>query len=285
MPARGSRGGPRLVTLSSDVGAAYAAQMKAVLARSVDPSRIIDLVHELPRHGVGEAAFVVRAIGRGFPAGSVHVVVVDPGVGGSRAPIAISCRDGSVLVGPDNGVLLPLAEALGGTASTVRIDPKRLGTRTRVGTTFDGRDVFAPAAALLALGTPTRQLGVPIVPVPYQVPVPHKGPGGARGVVVHVDRFGNLITNVPTSWVRAPGRRVRLRVGSVQRTAPWTRSYEALAPRQIGAMGSSFGTVEIAVREGDAAARLRARAGTAVSFAWERATRHATETVSSERPR
>jgi len=277
MPPRRGRAARRLVTLSSDVGAAYAAQMKAVFAQSIDPARVVDLVHDLPRHGIAEAAFVARAAARGFPPGTVHVVVVDPGVGGTRAPVVIVCGDGSHLVGPDNGVLMPLAEALGGAVASFRIDPARLGPVGRVGTTFDGRDVFAPAAVLLARGTLPARLGPAVRPRPYRIPVAARSPGGARGEIVHVDRFGNLITNVPSVWVRAPTGRVRLAVGRRTRTVPWTQSYEAIRPGGLGALGSSFGTVEIAFREGDAATRLRARSGTPVSMRWGSALRRATK--------
>lgn len=267
--------GRALITLSSDVGAAYAAQMKAVLARSIEPGRVVDLVHDLPRHGVAEAAFVVRAVAAGFPPGTIHVVVVDPGVGGSRASIAIVCRDGSRLVGPDNGVLFPLAEALGGTAATFRIDPGRSTAAPRVGTTFDGRDVFAPAAVRLAGGTAPSRLGPRVHPSEYRVPAPARRPGAAVGQVVHVDRFGNLITNIPTDWAPPTIRRVGLRVGRRTRLVPWTRSYASLRDAGLGALGSSFGTIEIAVREGDAAVRLGARTGTPVVLRWNGVDRRA----------
>ncbi len=285
MPPPRGRFGSRLVTLSTDVGTAYAAQMKAVLVRSLDASRIVDLVHDLPRHGIAEAAFVVRATAGGFPRGTVHVVVVDPGVGGIRAPIVLRCRDGSTLVGPDNGVLLPLAEHLGGVAASFRIDPDRRGANRRVGTTFDGRDVFAPAAALLARGIPASRLGRPIDPIVYRVPDAVRISGGARGKIVHVDRFGNLITNVPSEWVLPRAGQLRLTVGRRSRIVPWVRSYEALGPRRVGALGSSFGTLEVAVREGSAAVRLAARTGTRVSVVWAPGARRATEMVNSVRPR
>jgi len=125
--------------------------MKAVLLRSIPPGHVIDVTHDLPAHAVTEAAFVLRSIGEQFPAGTIHVAVVDPGVGSARVPLMVQCADGSVLVGPDNGILAPLAHALGRPRG-FRIDPSRLGGGPREGTTFDGRDLFAPTAALLARG-------------------------------------------------------------------------------------------------------------------------------------
>jgi S-adenosyl-L-methionine hydrolase (adenosine-forming) len=259
---------PRLVTLTSDLGAAYAAQMKGVLARALPAGRIVDLANDLAAHAVAEAAFIVRAMARPFPPGTVHVVVVDPGVGGHRVPIVVDCSDGSRLVGPDNGVLYPLAEALG-LRRAYRIDPRRLRGPPRVGTTFDGRDVFAPAAARLARGTPPSALGPSWLLRRYRLPEPESTARGARGEVVHVDRFGNLITNIPTEWVPARSHQVTATLGSRRaRRVPWVTSYEALGAGGVGAIGSSFGSVELAVARASAAARWKARVGDLVRLSW-----------------
>jgi S-adenosyl-L-methionine hydrolase (adenosine-forming) len=268
VPRGGRRRPPiRLVTLSSDLGAAYAAQMKAVLLRSLSPAEVVDLTHDLTAHGVAEAAFVVRAIAARFPAGTVHVVVVDPGVGGARAPVAVRCRDGSLLVGPDNGVLVPLAEALGG-GSAYRIDADRLGAPPRVGTTFDGRDVFAPAAVRLAQGVDPGRLGpaVALTPSPLRAAVRRRA--GATGTVVHVDRFGNLVTDVPTDWLPRGSRTVLVHVRDFRRRLSRVTSYEGAGRGRLALLGSSFGTVEIAVGEGRADRRLGASAGEPVRLEW-----------------
>jgi S-adenosyl-L-methionine hydrolase (adenosine-forming) len=266
MPA--GRRGPRLITLTSDIGSAYAAQMKAVLARRRPPGTVIDLAHDLRSHAIGEAAFLLRAMAVGFPAGTVHVAVVDPGVGGRRAPIVVECSDGSLLVGPDNGVLVPLAEALGA-PQTYRLDPDRVAPRDRVGTTFDGRDVFAPTAALLADGVPPSELGTPIQPNHYAVPTASVGPRSARGEVVHEDRFGNLVTNIPTDSVPARTTRLSVRIGRrAARSLPFATSYESLTVGRAGCLGSSFGLLEIAVAEGSAARRFRVTVGRPVEVRW-----------------
>jgi S-adenosyl-L-methionine hydrolase (adenosine-forming) len=262
------RSAPRLITLTSDIGSAYAAQMKAVLARRRPAGTIIDLAHDLRPHAIGEAAFLLRAMALGFPAGSVHVAVIDPGVGGRRAPIVIECDDGSTLVGPDNGVLLPLAEALGGPRA-YRVDPDRLVRSLRVGTTFDGRDVFAPTAALLAQGTPARRLGTPIQPRHYAVPEPIFSRQGARGEIVHEDHFGTLITNIPTAALPPGVRRLHVRLGTSRpRSMPFATSYESLRRGQVGCLGSSFGLVEVAVAHGSAAVKLRSTVGQPVEIRW-----------------
>ncbi|EQD57434.1 protein containing DUF62 [mine drainage metagenome] len=275
---------PRPITLSSDIGWAYAAQMKAAIYRRIPRATIVDLAHDLPPHGVTEAAFVVRAMAARFPAGTVHVVVVDPGVGGRRAPVAVACADGSFVVGPDNGVLVPLAEALGRPVA-VRLDPDRVAFGPRVGSTFDGRDLFAPAAARLAAGEPLAGLGSPHRLRPGPLPTPRRAPSGAAGTVVHVDRFGNLVTDLPGAWVPAELPAISLRFGRrAPRTVPWGTSYERIGRGRLGALVSSFGTVEIAIAEGNAAGRLHLAAGTAVRLTWTTAAAaHATETVN--RPR
>jgi len=257
----------RLVTLSSDVGAAYAAQMKAVLLRELPPERVVDLAHDLRAHDVAEAAFVVRAMAERFPAGTVHLVVVDPGVGGHRAPLGVACADGSFAVGPDNGVLVPLVRALGG-GTAYRLDPRRVSATPRVGTTFDGRDLFAPAAARLALGVPLDRLGRRSRLSRPATTGPRRLPHGAVGRVVHADRFGNLVTNVPTAWLPERPGALLVRIGGRQRRLPRAANYEAGAARRPVVLGSSFGTLEIAVPRGRADDRLGVTAGAPVAFAW-----------------
>jgi S-adenosyl-L-methionine hydrolase (adenosine-forming) len=269
VPRSRGRARPPLVTLSTDIGWAYAAQMKAVLSRTIDAGRVVDLTHELPAHAVREAAFVVRAICAGFPAGTIHVVVVDPGVGGRRRPTVIDCRDGSQLMGPDNGVLFPLAERLGGGDGYVIARERIPALGPRVGTTFDGRDLFAPAAAWLARGGVPASLGPPAPVRDLRIPEPHRGPASADGEVVHVDHFGNLISTIPADWIPDRTRWVHLRIADRRAVrVPWVTSYEALGAGRVGALGSSFGTIEIAVAEGRASDRLRAGAGLRVRVGW-----------------
>jgi len=263
-----ARARPRTVTLTSDIGSAYAAQMKAVLAHRSPPGPVLDLAHDLRPHAVGEGAFLLRAMAVGFPAGTVHVAVIDPGVGGRRAPIAIECADGSTLIGPDNGVLMPLADALGH-PNAYRIDPSRLGGVRRVGRTFDGRDLFAPAAVRIANGARARNLGRAIRPVGYSIPEARRTPAGARGEVLHEDHFGNLITNVPTEWVPRRVSIVRVRLGGRRALdLPLAESYEALGRGRGGVLGSSFGLLEVAVSHGSAARRWHVRVGTSVETRW-----------------
>jgi len=253
----------RWVTLTTDFGSVYAAQVKAVLASLAPRARLLELSDDLPAHGVPEAAFLLAHMASGFPPGTIHLAVIDPGVGGPRAPLVIRCPGGTHLVGPDNGLLAPLADRLGG-GDGFRIDRARVPGPTRPSATFDGRDLFAPAAALLALGRDVRRFATPAGYERYQIPSAQRRGARISGKVLHVDRFGNVITNIPSEWVPAgPTRRVQVGTGRV-RELPVVRSYHELPPRGIGVVGSSFGTVEISGRSAPAAGRLGARVGEGV---------------------
>lgn len=256
----------RLVTLTTDIGWAYAAQMKSVLASAQPPVAWADLAHDLPAHRIEEAAFLLLAMARGFPPRTVHVAVVDPGVGGRRAPIAVRCRDGSTLVGPDNGLLAPLAASLG-LASVVELLPERVRPRATGSPTFDGRDLFAPAAARIANGTPLARLGRPSKLTPIRSPRASRTADHLLGEVVHIDRFGNLITSLPGSWCPPMGAVVTAALGrGARHSLTVVRTYEELAPRRAGLLVSSFDRLEIAVREGSAARRWRVPVGRSLSL-------------------
>jgi S-adenosylmethionine hydrolase len=232
--------------------------MKGVLYRSVPPGSVIDLAHDLPAQNVPASAFLFRAMARPFPHGSVHVGVVDPGVGGARAPVAIRCRDGTLLVGPDNGLLSPLAEELG-VLEVVRLRPL---LRDRVGATFDGRDLFAPAAALLAAGTPLSGLGSPHALRHLSLPEASRERGSLVGCVLWVDPFGNLITNIPSEWLPGRGGAGKLSVNARPATTfRMVEAYEQLRAGELGVLASSFGVLELSARGTSAAARLHGAEG------------------------
>ena len=259
-----------LVTLSTDLGDVYGAQLKAMLYRRLPAGSVVDLTHALPAHNVPEAAFLLLHMAQRFPAGTVHVAVVDPGVGGDRAPAGILTADGSILVGPDNGLLWPLATALGNPRA-FRLDPARVAAQTAIAPTFEGRDLFAPAAALLALGSSLEFLGSPLEPQQYEIPAAHLSAGTADGVVLHVDRFGNIITNFPSSAGPPVGDVVTARIGhGPTRRGLRQRTYDDLLPTGWGVLGSSFGYLEISARENSAAKRFTAHVGDRVRLSWSK---------------
>lgn len=259
-----------LVTLTTDLGDVYGAQMKAVLYRRLPAGTVVDLSHNLPAHAASEAAFLLLHMARRFPAGTVHVAVVDPGVGGARAPLGIATADGSVLIGPDNGLLWPLATALGRPRG-VRLDPARIGHPEEIAPTFEGRDLFAPAAALVASGSSLEFLGTPHEPLRYEIPPARVEPAAADGVVLHIDRFGNIITNIPSPVGPSVGSSLIARIGhGGPHRGTRHRTYSDLRPAAWGVLGSSFGYLELAVREDSAARRFAARVGDRVRLGWSR---------------
>ena len=240
----------KCITLLTDFGTAdgYVGELKGVLCSAAPEAQIIDIAHDIPPHDVDLARLSVARYWRRFPEGTVHLAIVDPGVGGERAALAVS-SDGRFLVGPDNGVLSPALLLHGARAV-------RLHVPEGASATFHGRDVFAPAAARLVAGADLESLGQPMTaPIVHRTPEPHRAPNGdIVGQVIAIDRFGNAITNIVTSH----------RSGSVVvggKTLPQRRTYSELTDGEAGAIVGSTGLLEIAVREGRASDVLGLRRG------------------------
>jgi S-adenosyl-L-methionine hydrolase (adenosine-forming) len=254
-----------LVTLTTDFGTrdSYVAQLKGVLySLGPDTLSVVDLSHEIEPQNVREAALFVRAAWPRFPQGTVHLVVVDPGVGSARRALAARCG-GQLWLGPDNGVLWPLlAEADGGGTQLVALELVRLGIG-QVSATFHGRDLFAPAVAQLTQGRALEELGEPVRdPIELTFPRPVREGAAIRGEVIHIDRFGNLITNLTRAELGAAGR-ARLGGGA---PLPLVRCYaDAEAGALVALIGSSE-LLEIALRDASAARATGAQLGAEVSI-------------------
>ena len=250
----------RRVTLLTDFGTAdgYAAAMAGVVAAGVPDALVEHASHELPQGDIFSAALTLSRYASLYPAGTVHVVVVDPGVGTERAALAATIDDRH-FVAPDNGVLTLVLRS-SRQASLVRIDDPQLFATASA--TFHGRDIFAPAAARLAAGMPLEQLGTTLdEPVLLEWPVPRRDGGRVLGEVVGVDRFGNLISNVPVDWLpeHADVRVEDRSVGGVRRT------YGDVEPDALVALVGSLETLEVSVRDGSAAERLGAARGARIT--------------------
>ncbi|HKU42136.1 MAG TPA: SAM-dependent chlorinase/fluorinase [Polyangiales bacterium] len=256
-----------LITLTTDFGTRdpYVAQLKAVLyAGSPSGTQVVDLSHELPAQNVREAALFVEAALPRFPAGTIHVVVIDPGVGSARRPIAVRAR-GQVCVGPDNGVLSQLFDA---ELSAVELDPTRLGV-AQLSATFHGRDLFAPAAAALASGRPLAELGRTLDPRSAELkvadlPKPTREGAGLVGEVLQIDRFGNLITNLATADLEAFMREAPARSYAITLRAKSCRLVNHYAEVPEGCLLALVGSaqrLEVAARNASAAELLSARLG------------------------
>jgi len=243
---------PRLITLLTDFGTAdgYVGEVKGVLSSLAPNVTIVDVAHDVAPHDVDGARLALARYWRRFPEGTVHLVVVDPGVGSARGALAM-LSEGRYLVGPDNGVLSPAL--LHASARCVS-----LGVPASAAPTFHGRDVFAPAAAQLALGAALETLGTEEgQPVIRRTPeATRRDDGGVQGEVITVDRFGNAVTNL-----------LAMRGGQVQvngLSLLLRRTYADAASGEPMALVGSSGLVEIAVRDGNAAERLDLRRGSSV---------------------
>jgi S-adenosylmethionine hydrolase len=247
----------KTVTLTTDFGegSSYSAALKgAVLA--VNPSaRLFDLSHRLPPQDLVSTGYFLCDSLPWFPAGTIHVVVVDPGVGTDRALLCVEWA-GQIILVPDNGCWTPLVrpDHLPGVH---RLENRRFW-RPVVTATFHGRDILAPVAGHLSLGVPPTELGPQVARwVRLTLPQPAVSADGVRGQVIVVDPLGNLITNIPVG-VCPPGMPVRIAGQSVKR---WVHSYGHAEPETLVALIGSNGRLEIAVVNGSAAARLGVSVG------------------------
>ncbi|HEY3248592.1 MAG TPA: SAM-dependent chlorinase/fluorinase [bacterium] len=257
---------PLIVTLLSDFGSAspYPAAMKAVLARR-SGATLIDISHDVPRHDVQAGAFLLYSAAPNFLAGTVHLAVVDPGVGTTRRPLIV-VSGGQTFVGPDNGLLIPAARRLGTPTAFEISDAAILGEG--ISSTFHGRDVFAPAAAVLTQGTPPSTIALPVADVVnLDFGTGRRINDGLAGHVIYVDAFGNLVTNIPNALLEGYRGPVEIRVGRRRGTGQVVRTYGDVKQTRIAVLAGSDGWVEIAIREGHAATRFGAAAGTSVAVA------------------
>lgn len=243
-----------LFTLLTDFGAGsgYPAQLKAVLLRAHPDARIVDVSHDVPAYDVLAGALLLEACAPWFDERAIHLAVVDPGVGTARRALCVVDPQGRRFAGPDNGLFTPFLEGalVYEIAPGVAVPPARSAT-------FHGRDVFAPAAAFLAAGGAPEGLGPPVEdPARLVWPRPERRADGLAGETLSSDPFGNLVTSIreadlagrPVTEARVAEERVR-----------FVRTFGDAAPGELVAYLGSGGRVEVAIREGSAAARLGVR--------------------------
>jgi S-adenosylmethionine hydrolase len=244
----------QIITLLTDFGTAdgYVGEMKGVLLNAAPEVTIVDITHDVPAHDVELGRLTLARYWQRFPPGTVHIAIVDPGVGSSRAALAVASEE-RFLVGPDNGLLSPALLMAGARAVELPVQP-------HASATFHGRDVFAPAAAQLAQGTDLDTLGEPAMdPVIRRTPEPHRALNGELvGEIIAVDRFGNAITNL----LGIRGGEIRVKGKAI----PLKRTYAELEPGEAGAVVGSTGFIEIVVREGRAADTLALVRGMRISL-------------------
>jgi hypothetical protein len=258
-----------IITFVTDFGPSAPAVCRGIMYGIAPDANIIDISHQVPRYSIRDGAGTLVFALPHMPVG-VHVAVVDPGVGTDRLAIAIRTGRGDVLVGPDNGLLVPAAEQLGGVVEARALENRSLMLPT-VTSSFHGRDIFAPIAAHLAIGVPFEQVG-PVVPIDrlvrLPVPEPTIGDGRLETVVTHVLIFGNLtFAGTPTDLEAAigplnAGRRIVVEFPAhdgrpaVREETIWARTFGDVPVGASLLMADSEGNLSLADNQGDAASRL-----------------------------
>lgn len=260
---------PALITLTTDFGTrdAFAASMKGVILKINPQTQIIDISNEITPQDIWEAAFTLRSAYSHFPKGTVHLAVVDPGVGSGRRPIIV-VTESFYFVGPDNGLF-----------SLVYQDAERIRvhhiTSTHYflpnpGPTFHGRDVFAPVAGWLAKGIPSGNFGEEITDyTKLNIPVPKTAGNSIEGHIVHIDRFGNLITNITYKdmqpfMAEGPDPGVTTVAISGKEIKGLKKFYAEATPGELGAIFNSSGALEIFMYRQNARTALPAKRGEVV---------------------
>jgi S-adenosyl-L-methionine hydrolase (adenosine-forming) len=248
------------ITLTTDFGdsSSYIAAMKGAILTVNPAARLLDLSHQLPKQDLVAAAYFLIDSVPWFPAGAIHVVVVDPGVGTDRALLCVEWSGQTILV-PDNGCWTPLLASRDRPRVT-RLENRQFW-RPHVSATFHGRDILAPVAGHLSLGAPTIDLGPRVDEwVQLALPRPMVTDAGVRGEIVVVDSFGNLMSNVGRELVPAGSR---VRIGGLV-ISKLVKTYGEAEPGTLVALIASSGRLEVAVVNGSAAARLALARGAAI---------------------
>ncbi len=255
-----------IITLLTDFGLkdGFVGVMKGVIWGIAPDVQIVDITHEIGPQNVLEGSLVLVQAVKYFPAGTVHVAVVDPGVGTTRRPVAARIGD-QFFVGPDNGLftgVIEAAEADGKGISFIHLDNPKYWL-PQVSRSFHGRDIFAPAGAHLASGVSLNDLGTPISePARIMVPRPEPTADGLAGQVLGVDHFGNLLTNITPEYLKEPSG-VVIKIGEAT-IEGLSLTFGERKAGELVAMIDSSGVLQIAVVNGNAAERLKAGIGTSI---------------------
>ena len=252
-----------IITLTTDfsMSDAYVGMMKGAILSVVPNVTIIDLAHDINPHDVFEAGFVLQTAYRFFPDGTVHLVVVDPGVGSVRRRIAMNCGE-HFFVGPDNGVFsYMIRNSERCNAVEIAVPAPDRGLR---GITFEGRDIFAPAAARLASGVPLSEIGEPAEElVTLDIPRPRVNEVTIDGKIVYIDHFGNCVSNISAAEIERLDGSVQTSVAG-QSVGPLRTSYSDVPVGEPLAIINSLDHLEIAINQGNAESDLNVKVGTPV---------------------
>jgi S-adenosylmethionine hydrolase len=242
-----------VITLLSDFGDVYPASMKGIILSILPDANIVDISHSIPRHDIRTGAFVLMINAKYFPTSTVHIAVVDPGVGTTRRPIAVMAQspDGDIhyFIGPDNGLLIPAARSIG-KFEVYEITNRKL-FRSNVSSVFHGRDIFAPIGAHISIGLGIEEIGAEIFDfIDLDFGAGIKTADSFLGKVIFIDPFGNIITNISSDHVE-------LKFGDILEIegtkVPFLNSYGYCKEGETLALVGSHSYLEIAVNQGNAA--------------------------------
>lgn len=259
------------ITFLSDYGLSdeFVGVCHGVIRKIAPRVEIIDVTHGIQAQNVREGAMVLAQAVSYMPKG-VHLAIVDPAVGSGRLPIAIETGDGSVMVGPDNGLLTLAAKALGGGVSAKKIDNPAV-MLPEVSKTFQGRDIFAPTAAHLARGVPLEEVGPELAVnslVALEMPEPRRHDDHFHAEVLHVDRFGNLQLNVSPATLSelglGPSSMLEVRVEGHRSMLSYGETFAAAPPGELVVVEDSYHLLAIAVNRGSASEHFNAALGSSV---------------------
>ena len=261
------------ITFLSDFGLQddFVGTCHGVIKRIAPDADVIDITHGIEAQQILQGALVLASTLPYMPEG-VHLAVVDPGVGTQRKPVVLRSGDGRLYVGPDNGLLVPAAEKLGGLAGAWELENPAYRLNS-VSPTFHGRDLFAPTAAHLAVGVDPGELGPELAPeslVRLDVPVATIEEGFVLAHVLIVDRFGNIQLNLTTDDLTAvgiePGTQVEVEIGLQRFYASAAETFAAVRVGDVVLYEDAYGNVAIAINAGNAAEMLAARPGDTVAI-------------------
>ncbi len=249
-----------IITLTTDFGRsdAYVASMKGVILGVLPRTQIVDITHEIVPQNIIQALYVLGRALPFFPRHTVHVAVVDPGVGTDRRPIGVF-TDSARYIGPDNGIFTHVYDHEN--VKEVRLLSDPAYHLPVVSSTFHGRDIFAAVAAHVASGVPPHHLGPEVHdPIRMDLPEPKQlADGSISGQILYADHFGNLVSNIPGSWLMNR-EDWRFKVGGVS-ISEFHHAYGNVMPGRLVVLTGSNGLIEVAVRNGNAASRLNVSAG------------------------
>jgi hypothetical protein len=259
-----------IITLLSDFGTRdpYVGSMKGVILSICRKARIVDITHDIDKFSVRHGAYVLASVVSYFPVGTIHVCIVDPGVGTKRKALIVKTKR-DYLIGPDNGVLA-LAANREGVELLIEIANSKY-MRDEVSSTFHGRDIFSAVAAHLANGVPVMEFGREtdeFIQSNFSKPI-LKGKE-LSGEIIHLDDFGNIVTNISLEDTRklglSPGASVKILLGRAAHEMKFGRTYGDVAKGETVALIGSTRLLEISVNSGNAAFSFKAREGSKVTI-------------------